>query len=712
MLPSLDLGGVERGVIDLARAMKKQGHEAIVMSSGGALVAELQKMNVTHYTLPIHKKSVFSLGLVSKIAQIIEKERIDVVHARSRVPAWLGWFAARKALVPFVTTCHGYYKLHPLSQIMGWGKRVIVISNIVGRHMMDDFGVPPERIRLIHRGVDLTQFKPKTVEFPVQQRPKRIINVGRLSRIKGQVEFLKAVHKLRYSYPNIEVFLVGSEGKGKHKYTEAIQETIRHLGLQNCVKLLGTRRDVPALLADSDVLVLSTLVPEAFGRVVVEAGAVGTPVIATRAGGVLDIIDDGENGLLVPPSDVPAMAEAMAKVLKDSDLAEKFTTNLRRKVENQFTLEQMTQKTLEVYDELKKEKKILIFKLGAAGDVILSVPTLRMLREKYPNAHISVMVDKKFTPLISNVPYVNEIIPVDRKKLSARLYLLRIAKRIRKGSFDVSVDLQNSKWTHLLAYLGAIPERFGFKRGFFGFLLNRFDTQFNAKESPVQNQFRLLSKMGIRKIDDRLELWSDAQTDRKIADMFPEEFQAPEGKTIGLVLGSSPAWPTKRWPSGEFAKLSAKLIQEFKAKIILIGAKEDESLLSGFNLGSDHVMNLVGKTSLLDLISLMKRVDVLVTGDTAPLHVASATKTKIVALFGPTDPRRHMPPGNGAIVLSRSLPCQPCYSGKCKNAQQLACLTQITVDEVFQAVKRQISQIQEETTSAQAKPEVLKLTSH
>ncbi len=217
MLPSLEVGGVERGVIDLARGMKLRGHQAPVMSSGGALVAELSKMGVPHYELPVHKKSLSSLSLVPKIVEIIRRERIDAVHARSRVPAWLGWLAARRANVPFITTCHGYYSHHPLSTVMGWGKRVISISQVIGRHMIDDFGVAPERIRLIHRGVDLSHFSYQ----PWKQREKnltlRIVNVGRLSPIKGQVEFLKSIHLLKQKIQKpLEVWIVGSEGKGKH----------------------------------------------------------------------------------------------------------------------------------------------------------------------------------------------------------------------------------------------------------------------------------------------------------------------------------------------------------------------------------------------------------------------------------------------------------------------------------------------------------------
>jgi lipopolysaccharide heptosyltransferase II len=691
LLPSLQVGGVERGVIDLVRTLKKRGHSAVVISSGGELVSELNKMEIPHYTLPVHQKSPFSLSLVSKIAEVIEREHIDVVHARSRVPAWLGWLAARRTGRPFVTTCHGYYSRHFLSQIMGWGKRVIVISNIIGRHMIDHFNVPPERIRLVHRGLDLSQF-PWT---PPEKRSRdvfRVINIGRLSPIKGQLEFLKAVHLLRHRLSNLEVCLVGSEGMGKTKYTKKIQEMIRQLGLESCVKLLGTRRDIPELLAQSNLLVLSTLVPEAFGRVIIEAGAVGTPVLSTRVGGVVDIVDDGENGRLVPPGDIEAMANGMLDMLTDRERSVQMVLKLREKIEKQFTLDAMAEKTLAVYAEAFQEKRILMIKLGAMGDLILGTPSFRMMRERFPAAHISVLVDKKWASLVSSCPYLNDVLPVNRKKLMQPLYLLRLAKRLRREQFDLSIDLQNTKWTHLLAALAGIPERYGFSRGPLGFLVNRPDKSFDLPDSPVKHQFRILSRIGVKKLDEKLELWPNPEAEKRVEKWLHFNGAPASSKMIGLAIGSSPQWLTKRWPIESFQELAKKLIEKSNCRIVLLGSETDLELARNFRVfDPEHFLDLVGRTSLEDLVSVIKRLDVLVTGDTAPLHVAAALETKIVSLFGPTDPKRHMPPASGSIVLTRHLPCQPCYKGECRNPEKLACLKKISVEEVFQAVSRQLT---------------------
>lgn len=687
ILPSLELGGVERGVIDLARAMKARGDETVVVSSGGALVAQLNQMGVRHYALPVHKKSLAVFKQVNTLAEIIQRENIEIVHGRSRVPAWIGWMAAQKARVPFVTTCHGYYSAHFFSRVMGWGKRVIVISRVVGRHMIDDFGVPPDRIRLIHRGIDLSQFSYVPNKYDSVPKTLRIISVGRLSPIKGQVDFLRAVHHVRREIPNLEVWIVGSEGKGKTRYTELLHRTARQLGLDSCVKFMGTRRDIPELLAQADLLVLATRIPEAFGRVVVEAGAVGTAVISTRVGGVLDIVDDGENGLLVPPGDVQSMTRSMIRLLKDRQLCRKMTAAMRSKVERNFALDSMVEKTLEVYREVKAEKKILVIKLGAIGDLILAVPSFRMLREKFPDARICLLADRKLAPSVSSCPYLDEVIPVDRSRLSNIFYLLRLAKRLRREGFDVSVDLQNSKWTHALAFLSGVRERAGFRRGKLGFLLNRAETPPKAPEPPVRNQFRVLSKLGVQKLDDRLELWASPRA-RRNAETWMAAL--PEGRPrVGFVLGSSPQWETKRWPIESFRELGDRLARELNASVVLIGSKEDVPLAYHYlSRPADYVLDLTGRTSPQDLIAVTEKLSALISGDTAPLHAAAALGIPVAALFGPTDPKRHMPPAENASVISKRLPCQPCYSGRCRLAEKMACMTKISPDEVFESVRK------------------------
>lgn len=693
ILPALELGGVERGTVDLAKALKARGEGAVVISGGGALVAELQKENIPHYALPVGQKSFFSLSLVSRIAEIIQKENIDLVHARSRVPGWLAWLAARKTGVPFITTCHGYYSHHLMSYVMGWGKRVIVPSQVIARHMIQDFGVAPERIVLIPRGVDLSHF---TFDADKYEKPApqtfRILNLGRFSPIKGQVEFLRSIHELKQRGIPVEAWLVGSEGVGKTKYTNQIQQTIHQLGLEKIVKLPGTRRDVPELLKEADVLVLSSLVPESFGRVLIEAGASGVACVATELGGALEIIENGKDGLLVPPRDEKAMADGIAYFLLHRDRAKEMASRFREKIVQKYSLDQMVDKTIQVYHETKAEKRILAIKIGALGDVILASPSLGMIRKKFPTAHISVLVGSRFSSVLSGCPWVNEVIPVDVKRFRSWLSLARLAKRLRRESFDISIDFQNTKRTHLLTFLAAIPHRYGFSRGIFGRLLNHPDFTFAKPDSPIRHQFRILSRLGINQLEEKLELWPDAESETQVKEWFEENKISENTKLVGLAVGSSARWPTKRWPIESYRTLAQRLVKDLGCQVLLIGSEQDKPLTKNFSEGSNSIHNFVGKTSLRNLIPLIKQFRVLVTGDTAPLHIGSASGIKTIALFGPTDPRRHVVGGNSTTVLSKRLPCQPCYKGECRYTETLACLKRISVEEVFEAVRRQVSE--------------------
>ena len=164
ILPELNVGGVETGTIDFAKYLVANGHTSIVVSNGGYLLERLQETGSRHYTLPVHKKSLFTIfRMVKHLRQIINKEKIDIVHARSRVPAWIAYFACRNTDAAFITTCHGYYNNPFFSQVMSWGKLVIVPSKVIGRHMIDTFGVPCENLRCIPRSVDIEKFNIKII---------------------------------------------------------------------------------------------------------------------------------------------------------------------------------------------------------------------------------------------------------------------------------------------------------------------------------------------------------------------------------------------------------------------------------------------------------------------------------------------------------------------------------------------------------------------
>ena len=348
LVPALETGGVETGTIDLATSLKKLGQTVVVVSDGGKLVKELEKNGILHIKLPIHKKSITSLLLVPEVMRILKRENIDIVHASSRVPAWIGFLACRLTKTPFVTSCHGFYSKHFLSSVMGRGKLVMVISETIKERMVKDFRVPENKIRLIYRGLDPDKFPYDPTKYDRNKERPVVINIGRLTPIKGQREFIKAMKHVINRITTAEAWLVGD---GKEYFLDELKKVRDEQGMAGHIRFLGRRSDLKDLLKVADCLVLSTNVPEGFGRVLIEAGASGTACCASNTGGIREILEDGVSGLLFPPGDDVKMADSILKLLEDRALSKKYAGNLRKKIEACFTLDKMASETLSVYEE-------------------------------------------------------------------------------------------------------------------------------------------------------------------------------------------------------------------------------------------------------------------------------------------------------------------------------------------------------------------------
>ncbi|HTZ11641.1 MAG TPA: GT4 family glycosyltransferase PelF [Candidatus Margulisiibacteriota bacterium] len=685
ILPELNVGGVETGTLDLAKYLIRQNHKAVVVSNGGALVGELKGLGAIHYQLPVHRKSfITAFKMVPLLVEIIKKENIDIVHARSRVPAWIAYFACRRTNAVFITTCHGYYQKHPFSEVMGWGKRVVALSNVIARHMVDDFHVPYERIKLVPRSVDLERFKYKG---PPSARRKKDFNVGiigRITPIKGHLHFIKAMAKVSRLLPYLKIWIVGSAPSSREAYKEQLQVLVRRLGLWHCTEFLGAQKDIPEIISQFDLLVLATTTHEAFGRVIVEAQACGVPVVATKVGGVVDIIEDGKTGLLVPPADPAAIAEAVLKIYKDPGLSDILAENAYRKVKEKYNVELMVENTLEVYRDALSNYKALIIKFSSLGDVILSTAAIRAIKEKLGvNYKISFLVGEASKEALLRCPYIDELLVTNLKDKGLG-GIIALGRMLRRNNFDLVVDLQNNRKSHILAFLSWAKERYGYDNRKFGFLLNRSVKDDPSPLDPVTHQFRILKKMGIELKDPHLELWPSREDEQYIEQFLNLEWLSPRQKIVGINISASERWPTKNWPQQNIAKFCEAMGAK-DIRVVITGTVKDTPSANALLASSRQakIINACAKTSVNQLACLIKRCSVYVSADSSPLHIASAVGTPFVALFGPTDSRRHLPPGKDFIVLKKDLSCSPCYKTKCRKS---SCLGAITPEEVLEAV--------------------------
>lgn len=690
ILPRLDVGGVETGTLDISREIVKRGHNVIVVSNGGRLVKELLEAGARHIKLPVHEKSLFTVvKMIRRLNYIIKEEKVDIVHARSRVPAIIGFFAARQTGAVFITTAHGYYSTHLLSRVMGWGRYVIVASSVIGRHMIEDFKVPRERIKFVPRGVDLEKFAFKPIDPTGSKSEYRIGIVGRITPIKGHAFFLQAIVRVVRIFPKVKILIVGDAPEDKPEYKENLKALIQKLDIGRYVEFLGSRHDMPKVMSELDLLVLPSIGHEAFGRVIIEAGASGVPVVATRIGGAVDIIENGKTGLLVKPGDIIEMVDSIMALLKDRALARELADEARKKIEREYSLARMAEDTLKIYEEAHNKKRVVIIKIGAIGDVILAVPSIRAIRNNFQGAFISVLIGTESRRILKKCPYVDEVILYDRRGGDKGLRgLIKTGSLIRRKAFDMSIDLQNNRMSHLAAWLGNVPERFGYSNRKFGFLINNRLKYLKIGAGPVEEQFRILKKAGINTIgaSRRLEIWPDREDFSYVDKFLKDEWVAENQIIVGMNIGSS--WKTKRWPLRSFAKL-ADMLAAKDIRVVVTASESEIDLAAGLaQMARTKIINAAGKTNITQLAALIKRCRVYVTGDSAPMHIASAMGTDFVALFGPTDPRRHLEPVDKSIVIKKEVNCAPCYKSSCgKNT----CMEKISAEEVYRLVTERIA---------------------
>jgi len=364
VLPRLVTGGVERGTVDVAAALKAEGWTAIVASAGGPMVREIERAGATHVTLPLASKNPFVIRAnIDRLASLIRRFDVDIVHARSRAPAWSARAAARRTGRHFVTTFHNAYGdgsllKHRYNAVMASGERVIAISHFVGEHVAANYGVPPERLRVIPRGIDINRFDPGKVQperlialmkaWRLPESAPLVLLPGRLTRWKGQLVLIDAIARL--NRPELHAVILGS---GNARYRRELEAAVERTGAAGNFRFIDDSPDMAVAYMLADVVVSASTAPEGFGRVVVEAQAMGRPVIATAHGGALETVRPGETGLLVPPGDAGALAEALAATL-DLDPGTRLALARHQiaHAREHFSSALMTRRTLDVYEEL------------------------------------------------------------------------------------------------------------------------------------------------------------------------------------------------------------------------------------------------------------------------------------------------------------------------------------------------------------------------
>ncbi len=360
ILPELNGGGVERGTLEVAGFLVRRGDESIVISNGGRMVADLENAGSRHFTMPVHRKALASLGQIPKLRRLFIAEKPDIIHLRSRLPAWLAWIAwkslPRASRPRLVTTVHGFYSVNGYSAVMTRGERVIAVSESVRDYILKNYPkTEAAKIRVIHRGVDLEEypvgFSPAAewlAAHPVPEGRIPLLMPGRLTRWKGQEDFIRLIAKLVESGTPVHGLIVGEPHPKKLAFLDELKQLAASLGVTEHVSFLGHRTDLREIMAVSEIVYSLSHDPEAFGRVSLEALALGKSVIAYDHGGVAEqlrlIFPQG----LIPVGDLNCAIDRTREILNGRPTPSSAEA---------FALERMLKSTLEVYQTVLKDPR-------------------------------------------------------------------------------------------------------------------------------------------------------------------------------------------------------------------------------------------------------------------------------------------------------------------------------------------------------------------
>ena len=367
LTPELNAGGVERTTLEVAEALIAAGHRAHVVSAGGRMEDELLQIGAQLHRMDIGSKNILTYGLrVSALKKIIKDHHIDIVHARSRAPAWPGYRAAQKMGVPFLATYHGIYNANSAlkrgyNAVMTKGGLTIANSNMTKAHIIKEHGLDPDKIIVIARGVDLSLFDPAKIKTEDINKTRKnwganhdetvLLLPGRLTAWKGQSVAIKALAQLQNN--KVRLVIMG-DAQGRNVYVEELKNLATQQGVEAHCIFSPHSQNMPLMLASSDIVLSTSVEPEAFGRVAVEAQAMGKPIIASAHGGSLETVLDGQTGVLTPPRDDSALTQAIGSIISPTQLGlPNYNPSFARDhVIVNFSKKALQMKTLDVYNRL------------------------------------------------------------------------------------------------------------------------------------------------------------------------------------------------------------------------------------------------------------------------------------------------------------------------------------------------------------------------
>jgi heptosyltransferase-1 len=692
LLPWLNYGGVEKYVIGLSAALNERGHRCIIVSSGGKLLPEAEAAGVRHISMDIH--GARGIPAIRKIARLIDCEQVDLLNAHNWTAGSVGYLASRLAQIPFFLTVHGIRE--PIQRYFTyyWSPKVITVSAISRDHLVNMFHLPASRVVTSFIGVDTDRFRPRPPaaslahELGLDPGARKVLHVSRFSRGKAEValRLIEAVPEIEQQVPGFQAVIVGV-GPLEHEVAQQADRANDRLG-RRAVVFTGGRGDIADLMSVADVVVGTA-------TVALEAMASGKPVVAAGKEGFVGLVTPqsldaanatcfGDHGAAEPVTR-GGLIEAIALALADVRHADELGRFGRQTVLRSFSTRRAGEHVESVYRSvlsgIRPVRRIAVFHLNQVGDLIFSLPALAALRARFPQARITSVLRANLAGLMQANPVVDDVL-VCRNGLAGKIGL---ARSLHRRQFDLVVAFSQSASTVFESFACRARERIGFVDSDLSFLLTR---KVHVRGLPWPGKLaRLAVCLGADAPSDNYVgmLRISQETRDRAACLLERHGVDSRARIAAIAPAASGRQRHKAWDADKFAEVADHLHEQFGATVVIVGGP-GEAVDAARVAGAMSVpsVNLAGATSTGELAVILERASILVGLDSGPMHVAAAMGTPVVALFGPTDPRRTGPRGAGHEVVTAGLACAPCK----RPCEARECMSAISVEQVTAAVDR------------------------
>jgi len=699
VLSWLNYGGVESYAIRLARGLKERGHRVIVASHGGQLVPELQASDIEH--VPVNFTGGRMITGAWALRRLLEREHVDIVNAHNWRAGAVSHLACRRAGVPYVLTIHGTRSPINRYTVFYWSRRVAVVSRASWRNIVEGFNLSPDRVVQSIIGVDCDRFQPGppdevlAKELELGPGAPRIVHVSRFSHSKAPVALaaIEAMETLDREVPGVELIVVG-QGPEEKAVARAAERMNGRLG-RKAVFALGGRGDIARILSLGDAVVGTA-------SVALEAMASGRPVVAAGKGGYFGIVrpenlEEAEASCFADHVDVSqvtpeALGRDLVALLRHPAEARRLGSFGREMAEARYSVAKLTADVETLYREelsdRSRVRRVVVFHLNQIGDLMFTLPALKALRESYPAAHITSVVRPYLAGLLAESGFVNE---VHQRPPGPLHTAVGLGMELRKHRPDLAVAFSQSATMALCARISGAKHRVGYVDSHLARLLTH---RIQVRGIPCPDKvLRLVRGIGLEPAkEDYAGLVRLSPQDWEYGEQVLAEADLwGDGPLIALAPGESSSRPYKAWTSDAFMAVADRLARDDNARLVIVGSEGDREL--GYEIlnvvPSRQRLNLAGRTTPSQLAAVLSKCDLLIGIDSGPMHVAAAMGRPVVALFGPTDPGRTGPQGEGHEIIFHRQECwRPCVHPVTPNCGHRNCMMAITPTEVLAAALR------------------------